>query len=595
MHPQARGESTGKRNVDPMSAQNGRSSPHLVTLETRRSGHTSQIISQGDLKQNRHLSLVYSASGRRRERHGAALPHGLEIRHKHLKEPRSRPIENPLEDAAAAAVPTRGENMIKRILAAASVVLLAFASLQFVIQVVEIETEVAGRRVAALRNPPGLAIRSEKARGIPGSGEVTTAPETTAAPTTAPATTAPPTSAPDTTAAPTTAPATTAPPTSAPETTAPPTTTAAPVTTAPATTAPTTTAPVATSTTAASGGIIVRPGANLQDLVNANPPGTIFRLQAGIYAGQKVSPKDGNQFLGEPGATLDGNRVSHAFGGSARNVVIQGLIIEDYANAPQLGAIHTGGSGWIIRGNEVRYNATAGIVAPPYSSIVGNFIHHNGQIGLKAEGAGVVIEGNEISHNNHNDAFDMNWEAGGTKFLRTQNLVVRNNYVHDNHGAGLWTDSDNHGTLYEGNVVVNNYGPGIFHEISFSATIRNNRVEGNALRWYEGGILVANSSGVEVSNNTLIGNKGGVVALNQSRESWVTKNLWVHHNNVNYSVGRTGLFAQANTGEIYSSWNNRFDSNSYSVSGLARPFTWSGERTWDEWRAAGQDPNGTIR
>lgn len=525
------------------------------------------------------------------------MPHGSEARYKHLKEPRSLPIENPLEDAAAAAVPTRGERMIKRILAATSVVLLAFASLQFVIQVVEIKTEVAGRRVAAaaLRNPPGLAIRSDKARGIPGSGGATTAVPLT----TAPATTAP-TTAPETTAASTTAPETTAAPTTAPETTAAPTTapatTAAPVTTAPATTsAPTTSAPVAASTTAASGAIIVRPGSNLQDLVNSNPPGTIFRLQAGIYAGQKVSPKDGNQFLGEPGAILDGNRASHAFGGSARNVVIQGLIIEDYANAPQLGAIHTGGSGWVIRGNEVRYNATAGIVAPPFSHIVGNFIHHNGQIGLKAEGAGVVIEGNEISHNNHNDAFDMNWEAGGTKFLRTQNLVIRNNYVHDNHGAGLWTDSDNQGTLYEGNVVVNNYGPGIFHEISFSATIRNNRVEGNALRWYEGGILVANSSGVEVSNNTLIGNKGGVVALNQSRESWVTKNLWVHHNNVSYSVGRTGLFAQANTGEIYSSWNNRFDSNTYAVSGLARPFTWSGERTWEEWRAAGQDPNGTIR
>jgi parallel beta-helix repeat protein len=190
----------------------------------------------------------------------------------------------------------------------------------------------------------------------------------------------------------------------------------------------------------------------------------------------------------------------------------------------------------------------------------------------------VIIDGNEIAFNNYLDAYDMNVEAGGTKFLETDNMIIRNNYVHDNHGAGLWTDFDNHGTLYEGNVVINNYGPGIFHEISGSAVIRNNRVEGNAHRWYNGGILVANSTGVEVANNTLVGNNGGVMALNQSRSGWVTKNLWVHNNSITYTTGQTGLFAEANEPEVYTAWGNRFDGNVYSLGSNPWPFRWAGDK-----------------
>ena len=58
--------------------------------------------------------------------------------------------------------------------------------------------------------------------------------------------------------------------------------------------------------------------------------------------------------------------------------------------------------------------------------------------------------------------------------------MVRNNYVHDNFGNGLWTDTDNVNTLYEGNTTTNNYLDGILHEVSYSATIRNNISKDNA-------------------------------------------------------------------------------------------------------------------
>jgi hypothetical protein len=40
--------------------------------------------------------------------------------------------------------------------------------------------------------------------------------------------------------------------------------------------------------------------------VNAAPEGTTFMPKSGVHRLQTVTPKNGNTFLGEPGAILDG-------------------------------------------------------------------------------------------------------------------------------------------------------------------------------------------------------------------------------------------------------------------------------------------------
>ena len=84
-----------------------------------------------------------------------------------------------------------------------------------------------------------------------------------------------------------------------------------------------------------------------------------------------------------------------------------------------------------------------------------NYIHHNGQLGLAAAGNGIIVEDNEIAYNNTH-GFSYWWEAGGTKFVRTENLIVRRNHSHHNIGPGLWTDGNNLNTLYEHNRVTDN-------------------------------------------------------------------------------------------------------------------------------------------
>ena len=147
------------------------------------------------------------------------------------------------------------------------------------------------------------------------------------------------------------------------------------------------------------------------------------------------------------------------------DVEVSGLVLEKFATPAQEGVISAYGSGWTITNNEIRLNHGCGVWSGSDSLVSNNFIHHNGQLGLCGQGKDILIEGNEIAFNN-TAGFDSRWEAGGAKWVNTESLVVRNNYSHDNLGPGLWTDSNNIRTTYEGNVVEDNADEGIFHEIS---------------------------------------------------------------------------------------------------------------------------------
>jgi parallel beta-helix repeat protein len=306
-------------------------------------------------------------------------------------------------------------------------------------------------------------------------------------------------------------------------------------------------------------------------------------------------------FIGQPGAVLDGNgQAERAFRSGASNVTVSGFVIEDYVTPAQSGTVGGGGgSNWTISDNEIRYNGGGGVVLSDGFVVRGNYIHHNRQIGIKGGGSNVLIENNEIAFNNYLDDYSMSWEAGGTKFLKTVNLVVRGNYVHDNHGHGLWTDADNMNTLYENNVVRNNYGTGIFHEISYDAVIRYNLIEGNAFPHSSGGIKVTSSSDVEVYGNTLSGNDGGFHVSQSERGAgaygvYEIRNLFVHDNVVSFTEGWSGFKVNEGSDAFYTSMNNRFDGNDYVVGGMAEPFMWGETVSWGQWNAFGHDLTGNV-
>ena len=200
------------------------------------------------------------------------------------------------------------------------------------------------------------------------------------------------------------------------------------------------------------------------------------------------------------GKTVEVSTLHSAFSGSATNVAIKGLIIEKYA-CSESGAV--GGfniAGWLIEGNEVRYNHTTGINLNNNCTARWNYAHHNGMIGIgvfegkhrhvreeaRKQGNNNLIEYNESSYNNYAH-FDYHNQTAGIKNLVGTAVTIRGNYIHHNDARGVWLDVGTVGSVIEDNVIVSNSFSGIVVELGFQTVIRNNLVADNG-RKVPGGV-----------------------------------------------------------------------------------------------------------
>lgn len=309
------------------------------------------------------------------------------------------------------------------------------------------------------------------------------------------------------------------------------------------------------------------------------------------------------------GHVVEVSSARSAFGGRATGVRISSLTVEKYAVPAQMGAIgdQFPGANWTVAKCTVRLNHGAGIRLLDGGHIIGNLVTKNGQLGVGASGANIIVQGNEISYNNY-AGFDPSWEAGGGKFTNTVGLVVRQNKAHDNKGPGLWTDIDNSNTLYDSNVVQNNAGEGIKHEISFAAIIENNTVSGNgntANFLWGAQILVQNSSDVEVMNNrvtvgSFTGNGIGIINQNRGADpagrSYNAQNNYFHDNDVTYlgQDGSSGIAVDFDPDQIFTA-SNRFDYNHYHVAQLNETcWQWRGWKTFSGFQDGGQEQHGSV-
>jgi parallel beta-helix repeat protein len=313
--------------------------------------------------------------------------------------------------------------------------------------------------------------------------------------------------------------------------------------------------------------------------------------------------------------------------GPANNVTIQGLTVEKFATPLLLGAIGGAGSAagstaaganWVVQNNEIRLNHGNG-VRPNYGwQVLNNHIHDNGNLGIGG-GIGsltvpcrVLIQGNEIAYNNYAHVKSA-WQAGGLKMTLTEGLVIRGNHSHDNDGDGLKTDSDNYRTLYDDNTVQGNTEVGLMHEISHSATIRNNRLQRNGYinpngtAWlYAANLLSATSSNVEAYCNTVeVSAQGGngIDMLAQYRPDFggnhnPSTGNYFHHNTVVFD-GNSGVTGGARDDPAYDPnffSLNRFDYNTYHLPDLTRKlFSWTNKwYTFAQFQALGQEAHGSA-
>jgi parallel beta-helix repeat protein len=299
-------------------------------------------------------------------------------------------------------------------------------------------------------------------------------------------------------------------------------------------------------------------------------------------------------------------RAFKGWGSGANGVVIRGLVVEKFATEAGMGAIEAGG--WTIEDNEVRLSHGAGIRGGKV--VRNNHLHHNGMLGLWTEGTDILVEGNELAHNNY-AGYCSCWAAGGMRIQKSARVTVVNNYAHDNKGFGLWTDWDNIHVVYENNLVEDNTDAGIFHEASFDAVIRNNTVLRNGfteLGWIAGAGILLNSSGnVEIYGNTVDRNHHGISITQTDRGSGpygprVAHDVYVHDNTITMLAGATGLAQGMNDTSYYTSRNNRFQNNTYYLGCNRTYFVWQNpaggsgyaDLTKEQWVAAGNDTTGRF-
>jgi parallel beta-helix repeat protein len=354
---------------------------------------------------------------------------------------------------------------------------------------------------------------------------------------------------------------------------------------------------------APSGSIRVVPG-RIQEAVNLHGPNTSFLLAPGSYHDDPVTPKDGDRFYGEGKVVWDGRGTQVQAFNSARskNVVVSGIHFTRF-NPPNQGTgifnLSTGESRFLIEGCEISNNRGTPVVVGNGTHVLNNSIHDNRWVGIGGyEVAAVKIDHNEIFNNYLADIppDTATGDASGMKFAKTADVAVTNNVVRDNHGVGIWFDTDNIGTVIDGNVVAGNAYRGIMVEASYGAAISNNIIteNGKLSGWIAGaGILISTASNVEVFRNVLGNNAQGIIGFQQdrgrgSRGEYVTRNNHIHDNFIAMADGITGFTSGAELDKT-----NRFSGNHYTLKRSAA-FIWGNKTDVTGWLAAGQDKNGTI-
>ena len=264
-------------------------------------------------------------------------------------------------------------------------------------------------------------------------------------------------------------------------------------------------------------------------------PGT-HTLGTGEY--DQIIPADNDTFVGAPGAIIDGqHKNDFAFTQHAANVTVQYLTIKNFVSPQDQGVVnHDSADGWTIANNTIVDNEGAALMAGADQVVRDNCIDSNGQYGINVFQMGNGITSLTIEHNEIADNNTGNWEkkipgcgcTGGLKLWAVRGATITDNYVHDNHGVGVWADTNNVGVEIGGNYISGNDGEGIMYEVSYNGFIHENTLVNNV--WVDGptnpgfptgAIYISESGGdarvsskystFEISGNVLVNNWSGVI------------------------------------------------------------------------------------
>jgi hypothetical protein len=277
------------------------------------------------------------------------------------------------------------------------------------------------------------------------------------------------------------------------------------------------------------------------------------------------------------GHTVETSVLGTGFGGTANNVTIQYLTIEEFSAQIPHGAIGayqgvnslTAGANWTIENCEITLNHAIGIRIEFGMQILNNYIHLNGENGI---GGGLgspaapatastpcacTVQGNTITDNDYAH-FNPGFGAGGIKFGTITGGTIRGNTISHNEGSGIHFDMWGQSWLVDGNTITDNSdGDGLVDEISYgTSTYRNNILLRNGTQlntpYFTFQLAVRASSGVDAYCNVLeipSGHGVGAWAISSTNRGsnayppyqyMATTGNSFHHNTVIWDPGAEG-------------------------------------------------------
>lgn len=299
------------------------------------------------------------------------------------------------------------------------------------------------------------------------------------------------------------------------------------------------------------------------------------------------------------GHDVEIGQAAEGFASPASGVALRNLNLDLFTST----GVHMlpGASTWTLDDVSVSTAHDSGVKLADNAVMTGGVLAWNGRYGLNARGSNVTIDGVDVSHSDaaqYRDASGDCVAAGGSKFVGTVGLVLRNSVFHDNTCNGIWLDVDTYDSTIENNTSIDNQDDGIRVEVSHKVAVSGNTVKGNG-GW---GIYVSNSAVGDVSQNTVGGNSNGAIVLNWSGRttptsthgSYATSDVDVHDNTMILTASDqiVGIVDKTGTGYAYTAAaGNHYRANHYVLPNSAsRYFRLDVKLTWSAWRTAGMDP-----
>jgi parallel beta-helix repeat protein len=261
-------------------------------------------------------------------------------------------------------------------------------------------------------------------------------------------------------------------------------------------------------------------------------PDTVYYLLPGKHVGFFQADKNDAFVGGLTGGThtiLSGEYSGYPWAidsnfsdGDQTGVTIEYLTIEKFQPNGDAAAINqSSNTKWTLQYNTITLNVPgAGLIAGADNMLKHNCLTLNGQYGFQSTDVGpwgndsltggpydVTVTDNEISYNatcdfeglfsnpaigwsrynpvpeqyrnSHCGTVSGDGNQGGFKLWGTNGVTIEGNYIHNNWGPGIWSDTNNANTTYDGNTITYNDGQAIIEEISYNFSITNNYLAHN--------------------------------------------------------------------------------------------------------------------